>query len=96
METLCEYIILNADYKIDEKISNYVISYNELYDLDNCVDIISNYLNIDKNTININIDNLYIQCGIVLSFKFKNRECQIYKHYGSKIDYLCVSIMHVE
>lgn len=95
METLCEYIILNVDYNMDEEINYKKINFDDFYDLDNYIDIISECLNINKDDITINNDNLYIQRAIILSFNFKDRQCHFYKEYGTRIDYLCVSMMPI-
>jgi hypothetical protein len=84
MEELCEYIILSYDYKMDEIIS--FKYYNEINNLDECINKISEYLDIAKSAIIINNEKLFI------SFKFKDRVCQF---IGIQKDYICVHLMPI-
>jgi hypothetical protein len=95
MKDLCDYIIANVDFKIDENISMQQFSYDELYDLDDCVSCISQCLDIDESAINVNKENLFIQRQTVISLKYKNRICEFYEHYGTQRDYIGVRLMPV-
>lgn len=96
MDCLCEYIILTSDYNIDDYIYYSISSINEFINLDNCIDIICKSLDIHKNQILINKDNLFKNRLPVISFTFKNRKCNFYEHYTTQQDFLCISIMPVE
>ena len=95
MKDLCEYILVNADYDIDEKVSMQRFSYDELCDLDDCVSCISQCLDIEESAIDVNKDNLFMQRKTVISFTYKNRLCEFYEHYGTQRDYICVRMMPV-
>ena len=93
MEELCEFIIFNADYDIDNTIITMAYSYNEFSDLDNCIKIIYNSLDIKIADIVINKDNFYKHSGTIISFKFKGRKCELYE---SQKNYLYMQIMPFE
>ena len=95
MKDLCEYILANVDSRIDEKISMQQFSYDELYDLDDYVRCISQCLDIEESAIDVNKDNLFMQRQTVISFKYKNRICEFYEHYGTQRDYIGVRMMPV-
>lgn len=95
MEDFCDYIIANVGSMLDEKITMQRFSYSEFYDMDDCIGCISECLDIEKTAIVVNNDNLFTHRKPVISFKFKSRSCEIYEHYGSQRDYLCVRLMPV-
>lgn len=68
MDTLCEFIVLNIDSNLNEEIHNTSFSNDELSDLDDCINIISEYLELDKENIIVNKSNLFIQRATVISF----------------------------
>jgi hypothetical protein len=96
MEELCEFILLNIDYNIDEYIDSQSYNYNNFYDLNNCINIIYEFLGINKTDIHINKNNLFKHREVVISFKFKDRKCEFYENYGFYRNYLCIRIMPVE
>ena len=96
MEELCEFILLNIDYNIDEYIDSQSYNYNNFYNLNNCINIIYDFLGINKTDIHINKNNLFKHREVVISFKFKDRKCEFYENYGSYRNYLCIRIMPVE
>lgn len=93
MEYLCNFIIENIDVCIDKKVVGEDYSYEVLKDINNCISIITNKLNIDD----IYIKNLYEDTEMtkIISFKYKNRECEIYEIYGSHNHYLGVCLMPI-
>lgn len=92
---LCGFITDNINIDINDTIHYSCFSYDEFYDFDDCINIISNYLKIDKNEINFNIDNLYLQRKALYSCKYKNRICEFYEHYDSQRDYICVRLLPI-
>ena len=93
MEYLCDFIIENIDLCIDKKVIGEDNSYDELKDIKNCISIITNKLN---------INDIYVKCLYadtektkIISFKYKNRKCEIYEIYGSHNDYLGVCLMPI-
>jgi hypothetical protein len=95
MEFLCEYVIANADYNIDERIGTNTFSCDDFDDLDVCVDVVSQYLGIDKSLITVNAENVNTQRATVISVKFKDRDCKFYGHFDTQRDYICVALMPV-
>ncbi len=95
MEYLCEYVIANVDYNIDEQIGTNAFSYDDFDDLNECVDVVSKYLGIDKSLITVNADNVNSQRATVISFKFKDRDVRFYEHFDTQRDYICVALMPV-
>ena len=95
MEYLCEFAIMNVDDKVDETICAQCFSYDYFADLDGCINVICEKLDIDKSLITVNPDNVYMQRATVISFKFKDRLCEFYEHYDSQVDYLAIRIKPV-
>jgi hypothetical protein len=95
MNYLCDYILKNVDVDVDKTIYYDIFSFDEFYDLDDCANIISYYLDIEKSEIIINNDNLFRQRSTVFSCKFKNRQCEFYEHYGTQRDYTVVRMLPV-
>lgn len=95
MNYLCDYIINNVDVDVDKTIYYDIFTFDEFCDLDNSANIISYYLDIDKNEITINKDNLFMQRATVFSCKYKNRQCEFYEHYGTQRDYTVVRMLPI-
>jgi hypothetical protein len=93
MYNLCEFIVENVDVDVDKTIHYSILSLNDFDVLDKTIDISSKYLNIDKSE--FNIKDVLIDCEMetVISFKFKNRQCDFYERYGSQRDYIVVRML---
>jgi len=92
MEYLCDFAIVNIDSDINNTINYQCFSYDEFYDLNRCVKIITDKLGIELNDIIINDDNVSVQRATVISFKFKNRLCEFLELFDSQRDYICIRI----
>jgi hypothetical protein len=95
MEFLCEFINECADVNQNEMISEQYFSYDEFANIDNCINIISLLLNINKEDIEIYKDNIDIQRKTVISVNYKGRVCEFYEHFDSQRDYIGVRLMPV-
>jgi len=92
MEHLCEFAIMNIDNDINNVIDYQCFSYDEFYELDDCVKIITEKLGIELKDIIINNNNVSMQRETVISFKFKDRLCELCEHFDTQRDYICITI----
>ncbi len=95
MEYLCEFAIMNADYDIDDMIGTQCFSYDDFNDLSECVKIICEKLGIEEKDIDVKPENINMQRATVISFKFKDRLCELYEHFDTQRDYLGIRMMSV-
>lgn len=93
MDYLCDFIIENINICVDRKIVGEDYSCDELNDIKKCISIITSKLN---------INDIYFKCQYedteqikIISFKYKNRQCEIYEIYGYHNDYLGVCLMPI-
>lgn len=89
MYELCDFIINNVDIDVDKTIRLSILSINDFDVMDKTVDLISKYLDITKTDINVN------QELSLISFKYKNRECEFYERFDTQRDYIVVQMLPV-
>jgi hypothetical protein len=95
IEYLCEFVIENINLNPNMKIVGEEYSYDEFADIDRCINIIIEKLHIDKNNIEVNIENIDKNRATVISFTYNNRLCEFYELIGTQRDYLGVRLMPV-
>ena len=89
MYQLCDFIVENVDIDVDKTIGLSILSINDFDDLNKTIDIISQNLDIDKTIINVNHELSLI------SFKYKNRQCEFYERFDTQRDYIVVQMLAV-
>ena len=89
MYELCDFIINNVDIDVDKTIRLSILSINDFDVMDKTVDLISQYLDITKIDINVN------QELSLISFKYKNRQCEFYERFDTQRDYIVVQMLPV-
>lgn len=89
MYELCDFIINNVDIDVDKTIRLSILSINDFDVMDKTVDLISQYLDITKTDINVN------QELSLISFKYKNRQCEFYERFDTQRDYIVVQMLPV-
>lgn len=89
MYELCNFIIDNVDIDVDKTIRLSILSINDFDVMDKTVDLISQYLDITKTDINVN------QELSLISFKYKNRHCELYERFDTQRDYIVVQMLPV-
>ena len=89
MYELCDFIINNVDIDVDKTIRLSILSINDFDVMDKTVDLISQYLDITKTDINVN------QELSLISFKYKNRQCEFYERFDTQRDYIVVQMLSV-
>jgi hypothetical protein len=92
MEHLCEFAIMNIVNDINNVIHFQCFTDDDFYELDYCIKIITEKLGIELKDININDSNISKQRKTVISFKFKDRLCELYEHFDTQRDYICIKI----
>lgn len=87
MYELCDFIINNVDIDVDKTIRLSILNINDFDVMDKTVDLISQYLDITKTDINVN------QELSLISFKYKNRQCEFYERFDTQRDYIVVQML---
>lgn len=95
MDELCDFVIENINLCNDITIVAEGASNCEFDDIDRCIKIVVDRLQIDKNDIKIIEDNTLNQKEISISFTFKGRPCHLYEITGIHRDYLGVELMPI-
>jgi hypothetical protein len=95
MEDLCDFVIENINLCKDIKVVGEELSDKEFADIDRCITIITEHLQIDKKDIEVIEDNILNQKEIIITFKFNGRTCEFYEITGVNRDYLGVRLMPV-
>ena len=93
MEYLCEFAIEYIDNYKDMKVVDEDYSCDEFADIDRCIKIIIEKLQIDKKDIEISEEIYDNQITKVISFRLNGRLCEFYEIIGNDNDYLGVRLM---
>lgn len=92
MYDICEFIFNNVDVNLYDKLSYKIIDLYQ-YEADICNAIIRDIFKyIEVDDIKFYKDNVNINRKIIVSFKYKGRKCNIYEHFDTQIDYMCLNM----
>jgi hypothetical protein len=93
MDLLCDFVIDNIHICVDEKLVGEEYSNGELDDIQNCLFIIHSKIN--PSYIIVRNDYSCMERMAIYSFEYKNRQCEIYKIYGTKREYIGVRLLPI-
>ncbi len=94
MERLCTFVIENINVCKYDKLIGEINSHHYFSDIDNCLTIIKEKLNIDD--LILDFENKENRPIIRISFIYNNRKCEIYEIIGVNITNIAICLYPIE